>query len=387
MNKQIVKYLFWYVCWLWPIWCVAESAKLNYVHVATVKQDTQIFLTVTRPTQAQLFALPHPDRLVVDLKNTQLATSLKNVNLSTTAIKNIRVGYPSHDVTRMVFDLKAPQQFKILSPPHNPTLIISLHPTAKSSLKKNLTKTAPSLPVIVEKKSVPHPVVIAIDAGHGGHDPGAIGPNGEKEKNITLAIAKRLAYLINQHPRMRAILTRKGDYYVGLRGRLQIARQDNADLFIALHADSYFNNRASGASVYALSQHGATSEAARWLARRDNYSELGGVDLSELGDQSALLRSVLIDLAQTATITDSLHLGNMMLSNLKNVTRLHYSRVEQAPFMVLKSPDIPSILVEMGFISNAKEEARLSDENYQYQIALALFNSIESYLNKYSTGA
>ena len=343
--------------------------------------------TATRPTHAQLFALPHPDRLVVDLKNTQLATSLKNVNLSRTAIKNIRVGYPSHDVIRMVFDLKTPQQFKILSPPHNPTLIINLHSTAKNSLKKNLAKAMPSLPGIVEKKPVIRPVVIAVDAGHGGHDPGAIGPNGEKEKNITLAIAKHLAYLINQHSNMRAVLTRRGDYYVGLRGRLQIARQDNADLFIALHADSYFNNHASGASVYALSQHGATSEAARWLARRDNYSELGGVDLRELGDQSALLRSVLIDLAQTATITDSLHLGSMMLANLKNVTRLHYSRVEQAPFMVLKSPDIPSILVEMGFISNAKEETRLSDENYQNQIALALFNSIENYLKKYPTGA
>ena len=204
-----------------------------------------------------------------------------------------------------------------------------------------------------------------------------------KEKNVTLAISKRLAHLINQQPNMRAVLTRNGDYYVGLRGRLKLARKGNADFFVALHADSYFNDHASGASVYALSQHGATSEAARWLAKKDNYSELGGVDLRELSDQSYLLRSVLIDLAQTATITDSMRLGKGILSNLRDVTRLHYSRVEQAPFMVLKSPDIPSILVEMGFISNAQEELRLNNENYQDELAQALFHGIRNYLQKY----
>ncbi len=145
---------------------------------------------------------------------------------------------------------------------------------------------------------------------------------------------------------MRAVLTRQGDYFVPLRDRLKLARKGKADVFIAIHADSYFNTRSIGASIYALSQRGATSEAARWLARRDNYSELGGVDLSELGDQSYLLRSVLIDLAQTATITDSLRLGTCMLDALDDITRLHYTRVEQAPFVVLKSPDIPSVLVE-----------------------------------------
>lgn len=368
---------------LFPLFCFAQSAKLNSIRINSIKQDTKISLTLSQPARVQLFALTHPDRLVVDLKNTRFAPTLKNVKLSTNAIQNMRLGYPSPDVTRMVLDLKTPQQFKLLSSANDKTVIIQLHSLAKTPTQKNSDMLAPSRPIVTAKKSLFRPVVIAIDAGHGGKDPGAVGPNGGKEKNITLAIAKRLAYLINQQPTMRAVLTRSGDYYVGLRGRLQLARNKNADLFIALHADSYFNDRASGASVYALSQHGATSEAAHWLARRDNYSELGGVDLSELSDQSYLLRSVLIDLAQTATTTDSLHLGNMMLANLKNVTRLHYSRVEQAPFMVLKSPDIPSILVEMGFISNAREEAKLCNDNYQEQIALALFNSIGNYLRKY----
>jgi N-acetylmuramoyl-L-alanine amidase len=192
--------------------------------------------------------------------------------------------------------------------------------------------------------------------------------------------------LIEAEPNMRAVLTRNGDYFVPLIDRIKLARKGKADLFIAIHADSYFNTSSSGASVYALSRGGATSVAAKWLAQRDNYSELGGVDLGELEDQSYLLRSVLIDLAQTATITDSMRLGKSVLHSLDDVTRLHYSRVEQAPFMVLKSPDIPSILVETGFISNAKEEMHLRDPRYQDQIAQALLNGVRTYFRKYSSG-
>lgn len=365
----------------------AHNARLNDVHVTTLNNTIRITLSLNEVTHSRIFALSNPPRIVVDLKDTRLATSLSHLDLKQANIRNVRIGYPGRDVTRVVFDLKAPAQIKVLSDQNDNRVVIDVH-TINDMQKITHPSTRPALqPVMLTKPDIPpsHPVVIVIDPGHGGHDPGAVGSDGVQEKNVTLAISRRLASLINRQPGMRALLTRDGDYYIGLRGRLALARKGNADLFIALHADSYFNNRASGASIYALSQHGATSEAARWLARRDNYSELGGVDLRELSDQSYLLRSVLIDLAQTATITDSLHLGNNMLSNLKEVTRLHYSRVEQAPFMVLKSPDIPSILVEMGFISNAREERRLNDKNYQDKVALALFDGIRIYLKKYHT--
>ncbi len=242
------------------------------------------------------------------------------------------------------------------------------------------------LPMIVA--AAPHKInamVIVIDPGHGGKDPGAVGQHGTREKDVVLSIAKMLAERINKQPKMRAILTRDGDYYVSLRKRLQIARQHKADLFIAIHADSYFHKKARGASVYSLSHHGATSLAARWLAQRENHSELGGVDLNGLEDQSVILRSVLLDLAQTATNKASLRCGANLLDALGDVTKLHYPRVEQAPFMVLKSPDIPSILVEMGFISNISEENRLNNKKHQYQMATALFEGIANFQKKYSS--
>lgn len=232
-------------------------------------------------------------------------------------------------------------------------------------------------------KPAPHRIVIVIDPGHGGKDPGAIGSLGTREKTVVLKIANHLANLINHQSNMHAVLTRNGDYFVGLRDRIALARKGKADLFISIHADSFLGNTSNGVSVYALSRRGATSEAARWLAKRENYSELGGVNLTGLDDQSHLLRSVLIDLAQTATTRDSLLLGGSLLNSLNNVTTLHYTRVEQAPFVVLKSPDIPSVLIETGFISNPNEEKRLRDADYQNKIAIALFDGIQSYLKKY----
>lgn len=225
-------------------------------------------------------------------------------------------------------------------------------------------------------------LVVVIDAGHGGKDPGAHGQHGTKEKDVVLRIAKRLADDINRLPHLRAVLTRNGDYYIPLRERLRIARKQNADLFIAIHADAYFNKHATGASVYALSQHGATSEAARWLAQRDNYSELGTIELGALKDRSLMLRSVMIDLAQTTTIQDSIKLGNKMLDTLDRLSTLHHTHVEQAPFMVLKSPDIPSVLVETGFITNPHEEKRLATATYQSQVAEALLAAIKQYVKQ-----
>ncbi|MBV8802102.1 MAG: N-acetylmuramoyl-L-alanine amidase, partial [Gammaproteobacteria bacterium] len=255
-------------------------------------------------------------------------------------------------------------------------------PNTEETSRSQRTNIAPLGQALLPVKK--RPFIVVVDAGHGGKDTGAIGFYKTREKDIVLAIAIQLAKLINQQPNMRAIMTRKGDYFVPLANRLILTRKDDADLFIAIHADSYFNTRANGASVFALSQRGATTVAAKWLSDSDNHSELDGVELNQLNDKSPMLRSVLIDLAQTITIRDSLHFGNSILDSLENITKLHASHVEQAPFMVLKSPDIPSILVETGFISNGTEELRLRDPTYQHKLALALFNGIRLYQKKYN---
>jgi N-acetylmuramoyl-L-alanine amidase len=218
-----------------------------------------------------------------------------------------------------------------------------------------------------------------LDPGHGGKDSGAIGPNKTMEKMVVLSISKKLQNLLNQEPGIDARMTRKGDYFISLRQRLNIARKNRAQLFVAIHADAFNNNTASGASVFALSEHGATSEAARWLAERENTSELSGIDL-KVKDRE--LKLVLLDMSQTATIDDSLQLGHSMLVALAKLTRLHTNRVEQAGFVVLKSPDIPSVLVETGFISNPSEEKLLVASPYQDRIARALEQGIASYFKQ-----
>lgn len=226
-------------------------------------------------------------------------------------------------------------------------------------------------------------VVVVIDPGHGGKDPGAMGRDRRTEKQVVLAIALKLKQLIDRQPGMRAVLTRNGDYYIGLRQRMSIARRNNADIFIAIHADAFNNPASNGASVFALSQTGATSEAARWLAEKENHSELGGVNLAGLDDQNGVIRTVLIDLSQTATIGASLQMGQRVLRQLDSVTRLHNNKVEQARFVVLKSPDTPSILVETGFISNPAEERNLMNPAYQARLSQAIFNGIKGYFSEY----
>ena len=220
----------------------------------------------------------------------------------------------------------------------------------------------------------PRKVVIVIDPGHGGKDPGAIGLGGVYEKNIVLSISKKLAHYINAQPGFKAVLTRSTDKYLTLRERLARARRFHPDLFIAIHADAYSNPRSSGASVFALSLRGATSEAARWLAAKENASELvGGVTLN---NKSELLKSVLLNLSQTATIQASLRIGSDILSAIGHVTHLHRQRVEQAAFVVLKSPDIPSLLIETGFVSNDHDQRRLLDASAQWQLAVSIGNGI-----------
>ncbi|MFI4983550.1 MAG: N-acetylmuramoyl-L-alanine amidase, partial [Nevskiales bacterium] len=225
------------------------------------------------------------------------------------------------------------------------------------------------------------PIVIAVDAGHGGVDPGAQGRSGLQEKNVTLAIARQLAKRINAQPGMRAVLTRDGDYYVDLRQRTIRARQAQADLFVSIHANSYRDRDMRGTAVYVLSDHGATTEQARWLANHENAADLvGGVDLHDKDDR---LAAVLLDISQSATMDASFDLGNRLLDSLHKVNELQKPMVQQAGFMVLKSPDIPSVLVETAFISNPREEQMLRSPDYQAQFADGIFEGIKGYFSRY----
>ena len=217
-------------------------------------------------------------------------------------------------------------------------------------------------------------IVFAIDAGHGGQDPGALGADGVREKDVVLAIAKRLAQFIDGEPGFKAVLTRDGDYFIPLRERTRRAREAGAHFFVSVHADAHTNTSARGASVYALSERGATSETAKWLAERENSADLvGGVSLD---DKDRVLAGVLLDLSMTASLTESLEMGGQVLEELGDLTRLHSRRVEQAGFMVLKSPDIPSILIETGYVSNAEEARNLASEGYRERLARAIFRGL-----------
>jgi len=223
--------------------------------------------------------------------------------------------------------------------------------------------------------------VVAIDAGHGGEDPGAIGRRGTKEKKIVLAIARNLAKLVNKQPGMKAVMIRNGDYYISLRGRTKKARRANADVFISIHADAFRNSKARGSSVFILSKRGASSETARWLADKENSADLaGGVSLDDKDD---LLAKVLLDLSQTASIEGSDSVAKRVLKGLKKIGKPHKNGVERAGFAVLKSPDIPSVLVETGFISNPYEESQLRKSSYRKKVAKAIFVGINDYFKRY----
>lgn len=264
--------------------------------------------------------------------------------------------------------------------------VMSGHPDDKLRIAQNLsidnsdkpppsTTATPNLPEMRART-----LIIAIDAGHGGEDPGARGRLGSREKNVTLAIARKVKALVDAVPNMRGVLIRDGDYFIPLIGRVAKARKMNADLFISIHADAFIKANARGSSVFALSEHGATSTAARWLAKKENEADLiGGVNIAV---KDPYLARTLLDLSQTATITDSMKLAKHVLNELGGINDLHRGRVEQAGFAVLKSPDIPSILVETAFISNPSEEHRLNDRNYQMKIANAILGGIKRYFSQ-----
>lgn len=352
--------------------CWAQT-EVERVRVWASDTSTRLVFDISEPTDFNSFTLPEPDRLVIDLRDSRWLED-DNPSLIKTGIAQIRRSNKSNGDLRVVLDLK--EAFKpdvfLLKPQgdHGHRLVVDLERLFVKAKPSNSVKPLPS----VQSRDF----IVAIDSGHGGQDPGAIGRKFKtREKDIVLSVAKKLERLINREPGMRAYLVRTGDYYVGLRKRMQIARQQGADLFISLHADSFKNTKAEGASVYILSSSGASSEAARWLAERENLSDLvGGVSLDDKGD---VLAQVLLDLSQTANLSASEEVAQTLLGKLSSVAKIHQSQVQRAGFAVLKSPDVPSVLVELGFISNSSEEANLRTPRYQDKLAAALRDGIKEH--------
>ena len=342
-------------------------------------ERARLVFEISRPVEHRVFTLADPDRVVVDLADTALGEPLPQPAAGDVSLERIRSAVRHKGDLRVVLDLKhkvRPKSF-LLKPSdgYGHRLVLDLYPETAGARRPSPVKR-------VEPSGRLRDVVIAIDAGHGGEDPGAVGRRGTKEKDVVLEIAKELARLLEEERGMRPLLTRTGDYYLRLRKRIERAREHQADFFLSIHADAFRDPRVRGASVYALSQSGATSEAARWLAHRENASDLiGGVTLD---DKDNLLASVLLDLSQTATIEASLGAGEYVLKGLGRLGKLHKSRVQQAGFVVLKSPDIPSILVETGFISNPSEEERLMQRHHRRQVARALRDGLRRYFRDHA---
>lgn len=359
----------------------AEPVSIEHLRVWRAPDYTRLVFDVSGPVEHHLFILQNPNRIVVDIDNARLREPITDVDTGGPLLGGVRAGQPESGSLRIVLDLKAearPHSF-ILKPagPYGHRLVIDLY-DVKAEQEEAQSEAADKVPM-PSAKSAARDRVVAIDAGHGGEDPGALGRRYRtREKDVTLAIARDLAKLVTQTPGMRAVLIRDGDYYVGLRQRFEKARRVRADAFVSIHADAVPGRHAYGSSVYALSEKGASSAMARLLANKENASDLiGGVSLSDKDD---MLAHVLLDLSHTRTMQDSLTLGDDILVQLQRVGPVHLHHVAQAGFAVLKSPDVPSVLVETAFISNPSEEKKLRTSAYQHQLASGIFRGIKQYL-------
>ncbi len=385
---------------------MAAATEIRSVRLWRAPDNTRLVFDLSGPVQHSVFTLAAPNRIVIDVNGAQLSTKLDQLSLSNTPITGVRAAQRSPTDLRLVLDLSAvvtPKSFTLApNQQYGHRLVVDLFdqeagapstPQAPQVTQAPAVATAP-VPVVTAPGTAPaklppvpggkRDIVVAIDAGHGGEDPGALGP-GRKifEKNVTLAIAKELQRQINAEKGFRGELVRTGDYFIPLRKRTEIARKKGADLFVSIHADAAPRAAAFGASVYALSERGATSETARWLADAENQSDLiGGAGNVSLDDKDRMLAGVLLDLSMTASLSSSLNVGQKVLSNMGHITPLHKRRVEQAGFMVLKSPDIPSILVETGFISNPNEAQKLSTLGHQQALARSITSGVRQFFQQ-----
>ncbi|WP_263600889.1 MULTISPECIES: N-acetylmuramoyl-L-alanine amidase [Microbulbifer] len=353
-----------------------SSADVEGVRLWRAPDHTRLVFDLDGPADHKLFTLKNPDRVVIDVSGAKLTAAIDDLPLADTPIAGVRHATQNQRDLRVVLDLKQPvnpRSFALRRHEQLPDrLVIDLHDRGKVE-----EKTIQQVQVSGQKD-----IVIAIDAGHGGEDPGALGPGGLREKDVVLAISRYLKKSLDKKRGFSAKLVRTGDYYIPLRDRVKKGRQLRADLFVSIHADAFTRKDARGAGVYAVSSRGATSETARFLAQRENESDLiGGAGDLSLSDKDDTLAGVLLDLAMTATMNASLDIGSSVLSSLGSFTHLHKKKVEQANFSVLRNPDVPSILVETGFITNPQEARRLRDPSFQRRMAEKLSEGIVAHFS------
>ena len=347
----------------------AAGSTVENVRIWAENNKTRVVLDLSRPVQQNIFTLRGPDRVVIDLKDSRLAKALTEMPRGAGAVRSIRSAVRADGQLRVVLDLNTAARSRSFTAGPNATygdrLVIDLQQAGDAAPVKRAS----------EEYRPGRDIVVAIDAGHGGHDPGAVGKKRTREKDVALQISRQLAQRIDAEPGMKAVMVRSRDIFIDHRERTSIARRHKADLFVSIHADAIDDRRASGASVYALSLKGASDEAARQLARRENAS-VGGVSLDDKDD---VLASVLLDLSQSAALSASLDVGSKVAAEMGKVAKMHRRTVQQAGFLVLKSPDLPSILVETAFISNPTEERKLNDKRYQASLSNAILAGIRNY--------
>ncbi|MGC5701735.1 N-acetylmuramoyl-L-alanine amidase [Pseudomonas sp. NFXW11] len=365
----------------------AHAVQIRNARLWKDADKLRLVFDLSGPVQYKTFTLSAPERLIIDMSGARLSGDFSRLPLANTPIHSIRSGHFGQGDTRIVLDLNEPLQLNSFQLPpqqgQGHRLVLDLSRAGNAPLQ---IAAAAAVPQPERAPNKPHPkrdITVVVDPGHGGKDPGAVGARGEREKDVVLAIAQLLAKRLKREKGFSVKLVRNDDFFVPLRKRVEIARQHQADMFISVHADAAPRLTASGASVYALSEGGATSATARLMAQRENGADLlGASTLLNLKDKDPMLAGVIVDMSMNATIAASLQLGGSILGSLAGITSLHQKRVEQAGFAVLKSPDVPSILVETGFISNSRDSQRLVTARHQQAIADGLFQGLQRYFEK-----
>ncbi|XVO87444.1 N-acetylmuramoyl-L-alanine amidase [Pseudomonas palleroniana] len=367
----------------------AYATQIRNARLWRSDDKLRLVLDLSGPVQYKTFSLTAPERVIIDLSGAGLAGDFSQLALKNSGITSIRSGHFGKNDTRIVLDLAAPMQLNsFLLPPqdgqgHRLVLDLTNATHAPRLIASETAPPAVASAVTVDKAHPKRDIIVVVDPGHGGKDPGAVGSKGQREKDVVLSIAQLLAKRLKREKGFAVKLVRNDDFFVPLRKRVDIARQHKADMFISVHADAAPRLTASGASVYALSEGGATSATARFMAQRENGADLlGATTLLNLKDKDPMLAGVILDMSMNATIASSLQLGSSVLGSLQNITTLHQKRVEQAGFAVLKSPDVPSILVETGFISNTQDAQRLVTARHQQAVADGLFEGLKKYFQK-----